>query len=69
MFDYEYVTGGMQFFLLFSALLGFGMMALLTPVPAYVGQLMASVQREKMNMVSKHPDWAKLYLPSPCTLD
>lgn len=51
-FDCEYVTGSMELLLLLSALLGFGMMALLTPVPAYVGQLMASVQREKMNMVS-----------------
>lgn len=59
----------MQLLLLLSALLGFGMMALLTPVPAYVGQLMASVQREKMNMVSRHPDWPKLYLPTPCIPD
>lgn len=41
-----------QLTLSLSALIGFGIMALLTPVPAYVGQLMASVQREKMKAVS-----------------
>lgn len=57
----SYLAGGMchnvciQYFIIIlftlSALVGFGVMALLTPVPTYVGRLMASVQEEKMKKV------------------
>lgn len=36
----------------FSALVGFGLMVIMTPAPAYIGQLMASIQEDKMTSVS-----------------
>ena len=35
-----------------SALVGFGILAILTPVPTHVGRLMVGVQKEKMEMAS-----------------
>ena len=36
----------------YSALVGFGILAILTPVPTYVGQLLLNVHKEKMKAVS-----------------
>ena len=39
-----------------SALVGFGILAILTPVPTHVGRLMVGVQKEKMEKVNFSTD-------------